>query len=144
MDLLHYYADYRVLVCKSCRYAVQPNHIAAHLRSDQHRLSRQQSQEIADRYGSYDLANPQTELIAPESVISPIEHLPIYRDGLSCNHCHFVCRSRDWILRHQRQVHNIKAGRGRKIVQVEWSTVWCQQFFTGVGRHFFPVQETNR
>ncbi|KAH0548204.1 hypothetical protein GP486_008079 [Trichoglossum hirsutum] len=33
---------------------------------------------------------------------------------------------------------------GRRTIQVEWKVVWCQQFFTGVGRHFFEVRQTNQ
>ncbi|KAH0565678.1 hypothetical protein GP486_000934 [Trichoglossum hirsutum] len=144
MDPFHHYPEYRVLVCKSCQYAIQPTQIVAHLRSDQHKLSRSQSEELADKYKNIQLIDPRTEQIAPTIVITPIHHLPIYRDGLACNHCHFICRSRDWIQRHQREVHNIKIGRGRKTAQIEWTTVWCQRFFTGVGRHFFQVQQTNQ
>jgi hypothetical protein len=146
MNPFHYHAEYRVLICKSCQYAIQLRHIAAHLRSEQHKLSRLQSEEIADEYrnGDIQLADPHVERIAPTTIVAPIDHLPIYRDGLACNHCHFICRSQDWIRRHQREAHDIKVGRGRRTVQIEWTTVWCQQFFSGVGRHFFQVQQTNQ
>jgi Orsellinic acid/F9775 biosynthesis cluster protein D len=144
MDLLHYYAEYRVLICKSCQHAVYPAHIIAHLRSDQHKLTQWQSQEIADQYKIYDLANPQTEVIAPEGIITPIEHLPIYRDGLQCNYCNYICRKVEVMKKHQRQLHNLKIGRGRRSETTNWALVWCQQFFTGVGWHFFQIQETNQ
>jgi superfamily II DNA helicase RecQ len=108
-------------------------------------MSKQLSKEIANQYENNDFADPQTEVVAPEGLVQPIEHLSIHRDGLKCNYCHFICRSKDWIQRHQREVHNIKIGRGRRrTVPVEWTTVWCQQFFTGVGRHFFEVRQTNQ
>jgi Orsellinic acid/F9775 biosynthesis cluster protein D len=144
MDPFHYYSDYRVLVCKSCQHAVQPTRIAAHLRGSQHKLPRQQSEEIANQYKDIQLADPITEQVIPITVITPIEYLPIYHDGLACNQCNYICRSRDWMQRHQREVHNVKIGRGRRLAQPKWTTVWCQQFFTGVGRHFFQVQQTNQ
>ncbi|KAH0551483.1 hypothetical protein GP486_007303 [Trichoglossum hirsutum] len=144
MDPFYYYRQYRVLVCKSCQYAIQPTHIAAHLRSDQHKLSRKLSEEIANQYQNNDFADPRTELIAPKDIITPIEYLTIYRDGLKCSYCNYICRAIEVMKRHQRQTHNIRAGRGRRIAQVEWTIVWCQQFFTGVGRHFFQVQQTNQ
>ena len=97
MDLFHYYPQYLVLVCKSYQYAIQPNHIVAHLRSEQHKLPRQQSEEIANQYKNYELADPCTKCITPQTTISPIEYLPIYRNGLACNYCHFVCQSQNWI-----------------------------------------------
>jgi len=87
MDLFHYYQQYRVLVCKSCRYAIQPGRIVMHLKSAQHQLSQQQGEEIAARYRDCDLADPCKERIAPGIIVIPLEHLPIYRDGLACQHC---------------------------------------------------------
>ncbi|KAH0553344.1 hypothetical protein GP486_006568 [Trichoglossum hirsutum] len=144
MDPFHHYSEYRVLVCKSCQYAIQLTQIITHLRSDQHKLLRSQSEELANKYKNIQFADPRMKQIAPATVIVPIDYLPIYHDGLACNHYHFICRSRDWIQRHQQEVHNIKIGRGKRTVQIEWTTVWCQQFFTGVGQHFFQVQQTNQ
>ncbi|KAH0553469.1 hypothetical protein GP486_006461 [Trichoglossum hirsutum] len=145
MDPFYYYAQYRVLICKSCQYAIQPNHIAAHLQSEQHKVSRQQSKEIAEKYKDYNLANPHIESVAPEGLIEPIGHLPIHRDGLACSTCSYVCRSLKVIKRHQREVHNIRIGRGRRPESVGWSTnVWCQCFFISVGQRYFKVQQTNQ
>ena len=80
INLFHYYLEYRVLVCKSCQYAIRPNHLVAHLRSDQHKLSQQQSEEIANQYKDYDLADPSMEIIAPQITTTPINYLAIYRD----------------------------------------------------------------
>ena len=139
MDLFHYYLQYRILVCKSCQYAIQPNCIIAHLRSDQHKLPRQQSEEIANQYKNYDLADPCIEHIIPQTTILPIDYLPIYRDGLACSHCQYVCRSERWIKQHQREVHNIRIGRGRRSGPIGWSTTWCQCFFINAGQYYFKV-----
>ncbi|KAH0543333.1 hypothetical protein GP486_008582, partial [Trichoglossum hirsutum] len=55
----------------------------------------------------------------------------------------YICRAERVIKQHQREVHSLRVGRGRKI-EPTWTVVWCQQFFTGVGRHFFEVQQTNQ
>jgi len=161
MDPLYYYLQYHVLVCKSCQYAVQPHRIIAHLRSDQHKLSLQQSKEIADRYKDYELADPCIEHIGPETITTPINHLPIYRDGLQCNYCSYICRAIEVMKRHQRQSHSIRIGRGRRSGPVGWSTTWCQCFFISagqyyfqdakidnsnsiIGQHYFKVQQTNQ
>ena len=143
MDLLHYYSQYRVIVCKSCQYGIHPSHLVAHLRSDQHKLSKVQSEDIVDQYKDCELADPHKEKVGPQTIGPPIDHLPIHRDGLACQHCQYVCRSERWIKQHQRQVHNARVGRGRR-TEPTWTIVWCQQFFTGVGRHFFQVQQTNQ
>jgi putative sterol carrier protein len=144
MDPLHYYPQYRVLVCKSCQYAIQPGRIIAHLHSKQHKLSKPQAEEVADRYKDKELADPCTQRIVPESTVQPIKHLPIHRDGLACHHCQFICRSKNWMQRHRREVHNIKVGRGRRSDLVGWSDTWCQCFFISAGQHYFKVQQTNQ
>jgi Orsellinic acid/F9775 biosynthesis cluster protein D len=144
MDPFHYYAEYRVLVCKSCQYAVQPSRLITHLRSHQHKLTQQQSEDIANQYGDKQLADPCLERIAPTTIVPPIDYLPIYRDGLACNHCQFVCRTCNWILRHQREVHNIRVGRGRRPTQLEWIPTWCQCFFISAGQYYFRVQTINQ
>ncbi|KAH0548600.1 hypothetical protein GP486_007856 [Trichoglossum hirsutum] len=144
MDLFYYYSQYRVLVCKSCQHAVYPKRIAAHLRSDQHKLPRPLSEEIANQYVDNDFADPHTEVVTPEGLIEPIDYLLIYRDGLKCSYCNYICRATEVMKRHQRRNHNIKVGRGRRIELKEWRAVWCQQFFTGVGRHFFEVRQTSQ
>lgn len=142
MNPFHYYAEYRVLVCKSCQYAVQPGYIAAHLRGDQHRLTRQQYNEIAAQYAGTDLANPVTEVIVPDTIVAPIDHLPIYRDGLACNSCSYVCRSVQVMKIHRRKVHHERVGRGRRPEVFEWESTWCQCFFTSIGQRYFRVQQT--
>src|SRR5579862_514407 len=141
MNPFHYYAEYRVLICKSCQYAVQPNHIAAHLRADQHKLSRQQSHEIASQYTDTNLADPSKESIVPNSIIAPLDDLPIYRDGLACQHCSYICRSINVMQRHQRQMHQQRIGRGRRLNTPAYESAWCQCFYTGVGQRYFRVQQ---
>lgn len=145
MDPFHYYSQYRVLVCKSCQYAVPRSHIVAHLRSNGHELSRQQCQEIVNNYKDIEIADPHTARIAPKAIVQPIDHLTIHRDGLKCMYCNYICRSVAVAKKHQRQSHDMRVGRGRRTESVGWkSAIWCQQFFTGVGRYFFEVQQTNQ
>jgi Orsellinic acid/F9775 biosynthesis cluster protein D len=144
MDPFHYYPEYRILIYKSCQYAIQPNRLITHLRAKQHRLSRQQSKQIANQYRDKQLTDLYIECIVLSTIIDFINYLPIYRDGLACKHCHYICRSHDWILRHQREVHDIQIGRGRRSIEVEWiAATWCQCFFISVGQHYFPVRQTN-
>jgi hypothetical protein len=132
MDPFYYYPEYRVLVCKSCRYAIQPTRIVAHLRSKQHGLTESESEVIATQYQGHDLADPHTELVVPYTIVTPIEHLTIYRDSIACAHCDFVCRAQWWMKQHQRDAHDYKSRRGRKMT-VTWTPTWCQQFFPSVG-----------
>jgi len=143
MNPYYYYSEYHVLVCKSCQYAVRPTHITAHLRSENHKLSREESESIAKLYEHCELADPCIEPIAPSVITTPIDHLPIHRDGLLCNYCKFICKAERWMKQHQREAHDVRVGRGRRTTS-SWTIVWCQQFFTGVGRHFFQVRQTNQ
>jgi superfamily II DNA helicase RecQ len=142
MDPFHYYDEYRVLVCKSCQHGIQPDYIAAHLRGEQHRLTRQQSNDVAVQYVNANLANPGTEVVVPNDIVLPIDHLPIYRDGLACKRCNYVCRSLAVIKRHQREVHHERIGRGRRPEVIAWETAWCQCFFTSIGQRYFRVRQT--
>ena len=78
MNSLQYLPEYQVLICMSCQYAIQPDHIAIHLQSKEHRISREESKRIADIYRKQPLADPCKELIMPTSIIQPIEYLPIF------------------------------------------------------------------
>lgn len=143
MELFHYYSEYRVIVCKSCQYAIQPGRITAHLRSDQHKLTRWQSEEAAEQYKSYDLADPCIEIVMPNSIVTPIDYLPLHKDGLQCNQCSYICRAVEVMKRHQRDTHNMRIGRGRRLAAISWTSTWCQCFFTSAGQRYFPVQQPN-
>src|SRR5436309_3473959 len=142
MNSLQYLPEYQVLICMSCQYAIQPDHIAIHLQSKEHRISREESKRIADIYRKQPLADPCKELIMPASIIQPIEYLPIFRDGLACQSCRYICRSAEVMKRHQRQAHSLKGGRGRRMT-VTWTSTWCQRFFISAGRRYFAVASTN-
>jgi hypothetical protein len=143
MNSLQYLPEYQVLICTSCQYAIQPDHIVAHLQSKEHQVSREESKRIATICQKQPLADPCKEPIIPTSIIQPIDHLPIFRDGLACQHCQYVCRSTEVMKRHQRQVHSLKSGRGRRTTAT-WTSIWCQRFFPGKGTRYFAVASTNQ
>jgi hypothetical protein len=122
MDPVQYLPEYQVLICKSCRHALQPDHIATHFRSKEHRMSREESRRMAAACRQWPLLDSYTQPIMPTSVVHPIDHLPIFRDGLACQHCRYVCRSKEVMKRHQRRDHGLKSGRRRPMTRSWTST----------------------
>src|ERR1700758_4813674 len=100
MDPYHYYSEYQVLVCKACQQAVRPAHFTAHLRGENHSLTRQESEEIVSRYKNFTLVDPTVQVVGPTTLVHPIDHLQIYRDGLLCAHCNFIYRAERVIKQH--------------------------------------------
>jgi hypothetical protein len=56
--------------------------------------------EIAARYKDLVLVDPSIELVRPTTLVAPIGHLYIYRDGWLCANCSFICRAERVIKQH--------------------------------------------
>ena len=48
MDHLTHLPEFRVVVCKECKYAVLPSHIDTHFATKPHKLSKKERQKIED------------------------------------------------------------------------------------------------
>lgn len=73
-QLLHYLPTYRVLICKECRYAIQPSAISRHLK-DIHHIYRTDRQAIMEYALKLDLADPGN-VIPPEPHEAPVPFIP--------------------------------------------------------------------
>src|ERR1700733_55147 len=91
-QMLHYLPAYRVLICKECRYAIQPSAISRHLK-ELHQIYRSQRKELLEYAGSLDLANPG-DVVLPDPAGAPIPCLPV-EDGFICgvSGCGHLCAS---------------------------------------------------
>jgi hypothetical protein len=151
-------AEYRVAVCRECRYAVWPDQIAGHLQK-QHKKPRREAEAVGESIRSWPgLIQYPSELDAPSSVVQPVPQLPVYADGLLCQldpgRCQLVFRSNKALKEYWRKAHaGWSAGkkRGRpsqargKAIQAQMEEgcrrVYCQQLFGSRHRsQYFEVQ----
>jgi hypothetical protein len=124
-DLLQYIPDYRVVICVSCRYAVQPNAISRHLK-EIHQILRSNRRPFMQYVAKLHLDEP--EIVIQSKVHKfPIPLLPVL-DGLACKHrgCHHLCASVKRMKSHWVSTH----GRlGQELF--DWNHAPLQTFFRG-------------
>jgi Orsellinic acid/F9775 biosynthesis cluster protein D len=116
-DIFEYLSEFKVIICKTCRYAVPPTQVNTHLR-DQHRMPvNQRSSIVKIVRGIDELAQCPEEVQYSRRARIAVGMLPVYRDGLICtaeegsdksSSCGFVSRSRRHMQTHCTQVHGWK------------------------------------
>src|ERR1700710_1926368 len=134
-QLLYYVATNRVLICKECRYAIQPSAISRHLK-DLHHIYRSDRQELVNYTQSLDLAKPE-DVVLPEPHEAPIPFLPVV-DVLICgaSRCDHLCIS----LKRMKS-HWVTAHRGLVVEPhvAQWRPVQLQTFFRGNQLRYFII-----
>src|SRR6186713_1535079 len=164
MDRFDCIQRHRIIVCKSCKFAVLPSHLNAHLASAKHRFSKAErvkiQQQIAAWPGLLQNEADLNHLFIPRDIPEPFEHITKYIDGKKCNFsdsegrkCNYICRDRSIKQRHCRDQHqwtnDWKRGenkenrqRAGRTIDRPWKEgVHCQRFFThGPKQQYFEVQ----
>jgi hypothetical protein len=91
MDRFIYLPEYRVIICKECKYAVLPSHIDAHFTQEDHKLEKDERRRIAEEVASVDglISNEEVlrrgEFPFPPATSRPIKELAApKKDGLCC------------------------------------------------------------
>jgi hypothetical protein len=132
-QLLHYLLPYRVLICKECRYAIQPSAISRHLK-DLHRIYRSDRREFMEYAQSLDLADPG-DIILPEPNEAPVHFLPT-ASGFACtaSGCSHLCVTIQRMKRHWAMVHSDVVAN-----TAQWYPVDLQTFFRGNQLRYFMV-----
>ena len=124
-ELLQYLSPYRVVVCTSCRYAIQPNAIARHLK-EIHRIKRSDRQPFMQHMEKFELAGHEIVMqYMPREF--PVPLLPV-ESGLQCKSedCAYLCVTKKRMEHHWRSVH------GRQgLAACDWQTAPLQTFFRG-------------
>ncbi|KAG4440421.1 hypothetical protein IFR05_004114 [Cadophora sp. M221] len=133
--LLTYLPTHQVLICKDCRYAIQPSAISRHLK-ELHGICRSDREEFMAYTRSLNLANPK-DVPLPKSDAPPVPFLPTHR-GFACglSGCLHLCVTIKRMKRHWAHAHNgvmINGGR--------WRPVVLQTFFRGNQLRYFAVRE---
>src|SRR5258706_9968933 len=122
-QMLHYLSTHRVLICKGCRYAIQPSAISRHLK-ELHRIYRSDRQEFMEYAQSLDLADPR-DVVLPEPHEAPAPFLPT-ESGLACgaSGCGHLCVTVKRMKRHWATVHSDVA-----VDAAQWRLVDLQTSF---------------
>jgi hypothetical protein len=132
-ELLHYVLPHRVLICKECRYAIQPSAISRHLK-ELHQIYRAKRQDFIRYTLSLDLSDPK-DVVLPEPNEPPVPYL-ITTAGLACgaNGCSHLCVTTKRMKWHWATVHKELAAHAS-----QWRSVDLQTFFRGNQLRYFIV-----
>ena len=154
---VQYIVEWKIVVCKKCKYAVWPKEITSHFTGHQHRLGKAEVCEIQAQVDQIaGLATHFNDVPALDGTVKAFNALHMYSDGLLCtidpDHCKYICRHERSIKKHCQQHHGWvryrRRGRPSKTTQrrvqeerpVPWKQVTCQTFFVqGLGKRFFEV-----
>lgn len=157
-DVFDEIPEYGLIACSRCRYAVWPAAAKGHLKRE-HQMGDEQAAAIAselEELWGAGAARHQDDVAVPEAVPAAIPQLALFKDGLRCDACPYVCRNRDHMRKHCNKVHGwAKQGRrGRPSKDAElraagsepWRTgVWCQRFFPSRQcSQYFTVETTEQ
>ncbi|KAI0455920.1 hypothetical protein F5B21DRAFT_177755 [Xylaria acuta] len=131
--LLAYLPSYGVVICKDCRFAIQPSAFSSHLQN--HHILRSARRCILDRLFSLRLLPPD-RVGVPASDSRRIADLPVL-SGFKCGaaECGYACTSVKRMCQHWSEVHeepNSKAIKYRK--------ARLQTFFRGNKIRYFEVE----
>lgn len=133
-QLFHYLPTYRVLICKECRYAIQPAAISRHLK-DLHHIYRSDRQELIEYTKGLQLADPGN-VVPPPTYDAPVPFLPT-ENGLACakDGCTHLCVTIKRMKNHWATSHKDGGGSGC----ARWRSVALQTFFRGNQLKYFIV-----
>lgn len=140
-DLLKYYEQYGIVICRTCQFAVQPSALASHLLK--HQIYRGERQRLLSQLCKLKLHDPGA-VVDPPAGNPPVPELPVYK-GFSClaPSCDHVCASVKRMSQHWSESHGVSESRN-----VQARDCWLQTFFRGnkiryfeVGAPLMPVQD---
>ncbi|CAG7978216.1 unnamed protein product [Penicillium nalgiovense] len=133
-DLLEYNAEYKVLICRDCHYAIQKNALASHLL--RHKIYREERLRLLSTIHQLDIVEPG-DLLIPSPNTRPVDALPIV-SGYSCTMtgCGHLCASSKRMRRHWSDVHSVS---GPNDFASYARPVKLQTFFRGTKLKYFEV-----
>ncbi|OBT77053.1 hypothetical protein VF21_02900 [Pseudogymnoascus sp. 05NY08] len=143
-ELLQYLPAYKVVICATCRYAIQPNAIERHLK-ELHKFRRDHRRPFMQYISKLDL-DLSDKVREIRNTEFPVPLLPVH-DGLQCMHegCLHLCVSAKRMKGHWLSVH----GRSGQ-TDLDWHPVSLQTFFRGnllryfTNSHMHPAADSMR
>ncbi|KAK2812419.1 hypothetical protein FQN50_001420 [Emmonsiellopsis sp. PD_5] len=130
--LFHYHPAHRILICRPCKYAIQPRAISRHLK-EIHHIYRASRRPYTDYAARLQLAEPRDVRLPGAHDEFPVRGLPV-EWGFSCLAeeaaggcgCGYLCVSLKRMKGHWVSEHG-RAGKGKG----DWKSVPLQTFFRG-------------
>jgi hypothetical protein len=109
----------KIIICKRCRFAVNPASIKGHIQSKHKTVTKSQcAQVVAFIDGIPQVAQRQEYVKYPDASSPAILGIPVYTNGLRCvfknesQECNYTCRDCSTMQRHCK-THNYKNLRRR-------------------------------
>lgn len=132
-DLLGYNAEYRVLICRECRYAIQKSALRSHLL--RHKVYRGERERLLASIALLDLPGPD-QVLLPHPSSRPISALPVM-SGYRCTapECGYLCASAKRMRCHRSEVH----GFADALFFDSARPAKLQTFFRGTKLRYFEV-----
>lgn len=110
-------AEFQVLICQQCQYAVPRRQVRAHLTSSQNRIPSAWAESIHTTVQQWKYIDDDPTVDGwPHQIEKPIPELPIHQDGILCLQCKmYICRQIKDMKMHWWNAHQyrVQQGRGR-------------------------------
>ena len=135
-NLLEYNAEYRVLICRECKYAIQKSAFGSHLL--RHKVYRRERQRLLSAIARLDILEPD-DVQLPSLGSPPVDGLPII-EGFKCTAagCENLCASSKRMRIHWSERH----GEPNPSVPFSRSAL-LQTFFRGTKLRYFEVRSVS-
>ncbi|OKL59499.1 hypothetical protein UA08_05151 [Talaromyces atroroseus] len=132
-DFLHYNAQYKLLICLECKYAIQKNAVRSHLL--RHKIYRGERQRLLSAISTLELAEPD-DVQFPSTRREPVKGLPVIK-GYRCTAigCGSLYASFKRMRGHWTESH----GLGNNLPEGFACAVDLQTFFRGTKLRYFEV-----
>jgi hypothetical protein len=134
-DFLEYNANYRLIICRECQYAIQKNALGSHLL--RHKIYRGERQRLLTTIAQLEILEPD-QVQVPDAGSPPVDGLTII-SGFRCTaaNCSSLYASDKRMRRHWSEIHGIRdppESCGRPVN--------LQTFFRGLKLKYFEVEST--
>ncbi|KAI0873008.1 hypothetical protein GGS24DRAFT_409312 [Hypoxylon argillaceum] len=131
--LLTHLPNYGVVICKECRFAIQPSAFSSHLQK--HHILRSERRRILDQLNSLRLTPPH-RVGAPTPDSRRIADLPVL-SGFRCDtaECNYACTSVKRMCQHWSEVHDEPNSKA-----ISYREARLQTFFRGNKIRYFEVE----
>ncbi|KAI0434483.1 hypothetical protein F5Y09DRAFT_296376 [Xylaria sp. FL1042] len=131
--LLTYLPTYGVVICKDCRFAIQPSAFSSHLQN--HHILRSERRYILDQLFSLHLPPPD-RVGVPASDSPRVPDLPVL-SGFKCDiaECDYACTSVKRMCQHWSEIHEQPNSKAIKYREAK-----LQTFFRGNKIRYFEVE----
>ncbi|KAI0913813.1 hypothetical protein F4823DRAFT_503905 [Ustulina deusta] len=131
--LLIHLPNYGVVICKDCRFAIQPSAFSSHLQN--HHILRSERRQILNQLFSLRLPPPD-RVGVPASDSRRIEGLPVL-SGFKCDtaKCNYACTSVKRMCQHWSEVHDEPNSKA-----IKYREARLQTFFRGNKIRYFEVE----